>query len=77
VTATNDTGVWAKDSNGQLRLLLREGQTIGTKITRAFSLLISTPGSLGQTRSFNSNRQVVSRLLFTDNSQALMLSEVP
>ncbi len=77
VTTADDTGVWAVDSEGQLRLLLREGQWVGTKRTRSFSLLQTTPGSLGQTRSFNRHGQIISRLLFSDNTQSLMLSEVP
>lgn len=77
VTAGDDTGVWAVDSQGELRLLIREGQSFAGKKVSTFSLLGSVVGSMGQTRSFNSQRTLVSLVQFTDGSQILLRSQVP
>ena len=77
VTAGDDTGVWAVDSQGELRLLIREGQSFAGKKVSTFSLLGSVVGSMGQTRSFNNQRTLVSLVQFTDGSQILLRSQVP
>jgi hypothetical protein len=77
VTAGDDTGVWAVDSQGELRLLIREGQSFAGKKVSTFSLLGSVVGSMGQTRSFNNHRTLVSLVQFTDGSQILLRSQVP
>lgn len=77
VTAANDTGVWALDSSGVLQMILREGQVIGGKRVQSFTVLSSVVGSLGTTRSFNSQRTLAIRVTFADASQAVILSHVP
>lgn len=77
VTAGDDTGVWAVDSQGELCLLIREGQSFAGKKVSTFSLLGSVVGSMGQTRSFNNQRTLVSLVQFTDGSQILLRSQVP
>jgi hypothetical protein len=77
VTAKDDTGAWAVDSQGELRLLIREGQSFAGKKVSTFSLLGSVVGSMGQTRSFNNHRTLVSLVQFTDGSQILLRSQVP
>lgn len=77
VTTANDTGVWALDSTGELKMILREGQLVGGKQVQSFTVLSSVTGSLGTSRSFNSQRTVVIRVSFADASQSMLLFEVP
>ena len=75
--AANDTGVWASDSAGELRLLFREGDTVSGKIVKGFSLLKPVVGSAGQTRAFNTKRAVVCQATFTDGSSGILHTAVP
>lgn len=77
VTGANDSGLWALDSTGELKLILREGQVIGGKKVQSFALLSNVTGSLGVTRSFNSHRRLVSKLTFSDGSQSIFVCDVP
>ena len=80
VNQTNDVALWGFDVHETLRLLLREGAVLptqtGSKIVRNFATLKSVAGSPGVTRSFDSGG-VVSRVTFTDNTQAIVLSLLP
>lgn len=80
VTAANDTGFWATDSTGALRLMLRTGDRIGTKKVLAFALLGSVPGSPGQQRAWVSGDvqpRVLCRVSFTDATSALVSLVIP
>ncbi len=79
ITASNDTGVWAVDSNGALRLIAREGDTFpGTNLTvRALSLLGNVAGSPAQTRSYNSHGELIYRATLSDGSEAIAKARVP
>lgn len=77
VTKTNDTGLWGVDRSGNVRLLLREGQTIAGKTVASFKVIGNVVGSPGETRSFNAQRQAVVRVSFTDLSQLLETITVP
>ncbi len=77
VKASNDTGLWAVDSNGALRLLAREGDTIEGKKLKTITALTAAPGAPGVTRSFNNARQVIYLATFTDASQAVITVQVP
>lgn len=79
ITASNDTGVWAVDSNGVLRLIVREGDVFpGTSLTiRAIALLGNVAGSPAQTRSYNGHSELVYRATLSDGSEAIAKARVP
>ena len=77
VTTANDTGLWATASDGSLMLILREGDTFGTRTVKKFQALEFIVGSPGQSRSFNAARELVTLLTFTDGSQSLVQITIP
>jgi hypothetical protein len=77
VTAANDRGAWAVDSQGLTRCLFREGDTIAGKTLKEFSFLQPAGISEGVTRAFTENYSVAWRALFTDGSSALMNTVIP
>lgn len=81
ITPANDVGVWAVDGNGDLRLLLREGDTVKVngvdKQVRSMTLLNSVSGSRDVSRSFNDRGEVVLKARFTDNSEAVLTLRMP
>jgi hypothetical protein len=83
ITDATDEGLWAVDSSGELRLLVREGQEVivegsGTpKVLGSFTALSAVPGSPAQRRSFAGDGQIVYRAFFTDGSQAVVKVQLP
>lgn len=80
VTTANDTGFWATDSTGALRLLLRTGDRIGTKKLQAFTLLGAVSGSPGQRRAWTPGDvqpRVFYRASFADGTSAILNTVVP
>jgi hypothetical protein len=79
VSKATASGVWAMDFNGTLRTLFRTGDTtiISGRTLKSFTLLNASVGSTGVTRSFNSNGQVAWLATFTNNTQAIVVTEVP
>jgi hypothetical protein len=77
VTRANATGVWAADFTGSLRLLFRTGDVFIGRNVKRFTILGSSSGSKGVTRSFNDSGQVVWRATFTDGSSAIVQTEIP
>jgi hypothetical protein len=75
-TAKFNTAVWAVDSTGKLRELLRAGDNIG-KVVAKIELLNAPRGAFGVTRSFNTNGAITLLATFTDRSQALIRLDVP
>lgn len=79
-TATN-AGLWAADSTGLVRLLLRTGQTItlptGDKKVSAFTVLNALPGSFGARRSYNANGSVAVQVTFVGGAQAVLRLDIP
>jgi len=77
----NNLGLWAANLAGELQLVLRTGDTFQidaqTKTLRSFTVLSIVPGSPAQTRSFNSNRELIYRALFTDGSKAILTKDLP
>jgi cyclophilin family peptidyl-prolyl cis-trans isomerase len=75
------TGLWALDSQGDVRLLLRTGENIalptGTKRLTGISLLNALPGSFGARRSYNATGGVAVLATFSDRTQALLRLIVP
>jgi hypothetical protein len=81
VKAGNNLGLWAVDSKGLIRELVRTGAQTGTeaglKTLKSFRLLTATPGSLGATRSFNAAGSVAIQATYTDQTQALLRFDLP
>lgn len=80
VTVANDTGFWATDSTGALRLFLRTSDKIGTKKVTAFALLGAVSGSPGQRRAWvadDTSPRVFYRVSFNDGSTAIMSTVIP
>jgi len=80
VTIANDTGFWATDSTGALRLFLRTGDRIDGKKVLSFALLGTVAGSPGQRRAWtadDTSPRVFYRVSFTDGSTAVMSTLIP
>lgn len=78
VAKSNDDGLWAVDSLGIHRLLLREGDVIDGKTVKSFTTLGTIAGSPAQRRSIRPGNQfIVSRAVFTDGSTGIITSNVP
>lgn len=77
ITTANDTGLWATDRLGALRLLLQEGDMIGAVPVKSFTVLSSVTGSPAQTRSFSSGGDVIVRATDTTGAQHLIHIVVP
>ena len=79
IEAANDTGVWAVDSHGVLRLLVREGDLLAGTTTpvRALTLLGHVAGSPAQTRSYNGHAEIIYRATLSDGSEVIAKAQVP
>jgi hypothetical protein len=76
----NDRGLWVSDSSGELRLLLREGDTVAGKTLRSFSLLQPLAGSPGQRRSWtigDPTATLIYLATFTDGATAILTISIP
>jgi len=75
VTSANNEGVWAVDTIGQLRLIVRKGdfQTINgaSKKISTLSLFVPTSTSPGQSRSFNHAGDLLYSAAFGGNASAI------
>ncbi len=79
INPTNDTGVWAVDSTGVLRLMVREGDVLAGTASpvRALTLLGNVGGSPAQKRSYNANAEIVYRATLSDGSEVIGKLRVP
>lgn len=77
ITSANDCGLYVLDSTLTVVELLRENQPLGDLVVKRFSVLKAVNGSEGVTRSFNSNREVVATVTFTDGSNGIVKLTVP
>ncbi len=80
VTTKNDAGLWATDSTGALRLILREGDTLPGGTLKSFTLLGAVAGSPGQRRAWTSgdaSARVIYRAFFTDGTSAIVSTALP
>ena len=77
--AKNKLGLWAVDSHGTLRRLLRTAEPRGPSgaAPTTLTLLNAAPGVFGTSRSFNSTGSIALLASFADKSQALLRVEVP
>ena len=78
-TAQNKLGLWAVDSHGTLRRLLRTADrlTTGGSPIRSLTLLNAIPGSYGVTRSFNAAGSIALLAVFADSTQSLLRVDIP
>lgn len=81
VTTKNNAGLWAMDSAGTLRLVLRTNQSVtvgaNTKTLRSFTGLLAAPGSIGAASSYNNAGRIAVLANFTDGTRALLTVEIP
>ena len=77
ITSIDDVGLYAVDSAGQVREILRENQSLLGKTVKTFSALKAVAGSAGVGRSYNSAAAVVALVTFTDHSVAMVRVRVP
>ena len=78
---TNDTGIWAEDINGQLKLIIREGDQIEVSPGdfRTVSLIRAELGessTSGHANAFNDRGQIAFRATFTDGSEGIFVSNL-
>ncbi len=77
VSVKNNLGLWAVDSTGLVRRLLRTGDSVGALKVTAFTALTSSSGSLSVTRSFNETGGVDALVSFSDHTKAVMHLAIP
>ena len=77
VTTKNNVGLWAVDSTGTLRQLLRTGDVIGGKAITGIHALTGTTGSLGASRGFNERGTVITRVSLAKGGQAILRIDIP
>lgn len=69
------SGLWAEDSTGALRLIVRQGSQIGGRTVKTFTALTAFPGVTGASRAFNSRNDTAFHVIFTDGTQAIVFAE--
>ena len=81
VTASNDMGVWAVDSTGQVRLILREGSSVevfsAIRTLKSFLLLNTVVGSPAVPRGYQTDGTLLYRATLSDGTQAVLRLSVP
>jgi hypothetical protein len=79
--ASEKSGLWAVDTTGLTRLVLRAGWQVtvptGEKTVASFSVLNALPGSVGARRSYNASGSLAVQVTFTDKTQAILRLDVP
>ena len=78
-TAKNRLALWAADSTGRLRRLLRTGAplVLNSPPLKSMALLNAAPGAYGVTRSFNTTGSLALLATFSDSTQALLRIDIP
>ncbi len=80
-TATTgiSTGLWAVDSHGVLRRLLRTGDplTVGGSPISSMTLLTAVPGAYGATRSYNAGGSIALLATCADHSEKIVRLDIP
>ncbi|MGB8168269.1 MAG: choice-of-anchor tandem repeat NxxGxxAF-containing protein, partial [Chthoniobacteraceae bacterium] len=77
VKTTNNSGLFAVDSTGALRLLARTGEQVNGKTLKTVDAFSYVLGSPVQARTAAASPEVIYRATFTDRSQALVKVPVP
>jgi hypothetical protein len=78
-TTKNTLALWAVDSTGTLRRLIRTGAplTLDGPALTGLTLLNAPPAAFGAARSYNSSGSVAVLATFADKSQALLRLDIP
>ena len=78
-TAANNLALWAVDSQGKVRRVLRTGDVLATGASPLTGLILlnATDGSFGVTRSFSATGSIALLATFADGSQALIRADIP
>ena len=81
VLATNNRGIWAVDTGGVLKQIIRTGSALTAngkaRIVATLMLFIGPAASTGQTRHFNNPGDVIYKVAFTDGSTGIAQSIFP
>jgi hypothetical protein len=77
VNAKNNVGLWAVDSAGVLRRLVRTGDIVNGKTVIGIHSLATVPGALGASRGYNARGSVVTRVLFAKGAQSIVRIDIP
>jgi hypothetical protein len=77
VNRTNDRGLWAENSVGARRLLLRKGGPLLGRTVKTFSALPSVADSPDAPRTANAAGEAVVLVDFTDATQAVVKLTIP
>jgi hypothetical protein len=80
ITAANNTGLWALDSAGLFRQLLRTGTRALANDPRSIGSIVALgadAGAFGVGRSYNSTGSLAVKVIFTNGSQALLRLDIP
>jgi hypothetical protein len=78
IAVSNNMGVWAVDSGGVLRLIVRAGDAFdAARKIKAFTFLSWVDGSPSQSRFFNNQSEIVYRATLSDDSQVIVKARVP
>jgi subtilisin family serine protease len=80
VTSANDYGLWAVDSTGNLRLILRTGGEVAGETLKDFTVLGAVAGSPGQSRAgavSGANASIIYRATFIGGGSAIINTPVP
>lgn len=78
VVSTNNTGIWACDSEGALQKVMRTSDQVLTKVISKISFLPAVSYSPGQTRSVTTQGdKIVYNAVFTDGSTAILQTDLP
>ncbi len=72
VDGTNNVGIWAADSDGTTHLLVRTGDLIDNKKIIGLTFLSGVFRASDQSRSFNSQRQLLFRATLAGGSQRII-----
>ncbi len=84
VTRNNRAALFAVDSKGELRRILRTGDLVESagpgsprKSVRSFVALAAAPGSIGAARGYSTEGRVNALVTFPDRTQAVLSIQVP
>ena len=72
VIPSNNIGIWAVDTAGDLQLIVRKGDTLNGKVITALSFLPAAAGVSGQSRSFSQTTgDLLYKATFADSSTGI------
>jgi hypothetical protein len=77
VTASNNMGIWAVDSTGTLRLLLRTGQKSGGLTIKTIQALVPALESVGAGNGYDNAGNIAVLVTFTTGAESLVLITAP